>query len=48
MHAEYDATALVLMRAIKTGVDLKGIINPEILLPLLSHEEIPASATIDL
>jgi hypothetical protein len=33
MRAEYDPTALTLMRAIKTGVDPKGIMNPGTLLP---------------
>jgi FAD linked oxidases, C-terminal domain len=33
MHAEYDPTALTLMRAIKAGVDPKGIMNPGTLLP---------------
>jgi hypothetical protein len=33
MRSEYDETALTLMRAIKAGVDPKGIMNPGTLLP---------------
>lgn len=48
MCAEYDATALTLMRAIKAGVDPKGIMNPGTLLPLRDQEMLPRKSTIDI
>ena len=49
MRSEYDETALTLMRAIKAGVDPKGIMNPGTLLPP-PHGTIltPRTATIEL
>ena len=49
MRSEYDETALTLMRAIKAGVDPKGIMNPYTLLPQ-AHGSIlpPRTATIEL
>ena len=48
MRAEYDPTALTLMRAIKGGIDPKGIMNPGTLLPPPAPLIIPPpSATID-
>jgi hypothetical protein len=49
MRSEYDETALTLMRAIKAGVDPKGIMNPGTLLPP-PHGIIltPRTATIEL
>jgi hypothetical protein len=49
LNAEYDSTALTLMRAIKTGVDPKGIMNPGTLLPPATSEaQPPLSSTIDV
>jgi len=49
MRSEYDETALTLMRAIKAGVDPKGIMNPGTLLPPVQHgtKLPPRTATID-
>jgi hypothetical protein len=48
MRAEYDPTALTLMRAIKGGIDPRGIMNPGTLLPPPAPLSIPPpSATID-
>ena len=48
MRSEYDATALTLMRAIKAGIDPKGIMNPGTLLPPLAGEvTTTGTATID-
>jgi hypothetical protein len=48
MRAEYDAKALTLMRAIKAGVDPKGIMNPGTLLPLSSQEVASRNPTINM
>jgi hypothetical protein len=48
MRSEYDDTALTLMRAIKNGVDPKGIMNPGTLLPLRNQELLPQTSTIDI
>jgi len=48
MRSEYDDTALTLMRAIKNGVDPKGIMNPGTLLPLRNQEILPQTSTIDI
>jgi len=45
---EYDQTAITLMRAIKLGVDPKGIMNPGALLPATSSKILPHTATIDV
>jgi hypothetical protein len=48
MRSEYDPTALTLMRAIKGGIDPKGIMNPGTLLPPPSSTNLrPISTTID-
>ena len=48
MRSEYDPTALTLMRAIKGGIDPKGIMNPGTLLPPPSSTKLPPiSTTID-
>ena len=48
MRSEYDETALTLMRAIKAGVDPKGIMNPGTLLPPVHATKLPPrTATID-
>jgi FAD linked oxidases, C-terminal domain len=48
MRSEYDDTALTLMRAIKNGVDPKGIMNPGTLLPLRNQEILSQTSTIDM
>ena len=48
MEAEYDEFALTLMRAIKSGVDPHGIMNPGTLLPPPSGTPSPKISTIDV
>ena len=48
MEAEYDEFALTLMRAIKSGVDPHGIMNPGTLLPPPSGTASPKISTIDV
>jgi hypothetical protein len=49
MNSEYDDKALTLMRAIKAGIDPKGIMNPGTLLPpQISGELPPRTSTIDM
>jgi hypothetical protein len=48
MEAEYDEFALTLMRAIKSGVDPHGIMNPGTLLPPPSRTPSPKIYTIDV
>lgn len=49
MDSEYDDKALTLMRAIKAGIDPKGIMNPGTLLPpQTSGEPPPRASTIDM
>ena len=49
MNSEYDDKALTLMRAIKAGIDPKGIMNPGTLLPPQTSEELPPrTSTIDM
>jgi hypothetical protein len=49
MNSEYDEKALTLMRAIKAGIDPKGIMNPGTLLPPPTSGELPPrTSTIDI
>ena len=49
MNSEYDDKALTLMRAIKAGIDPKGIMNPGTLLPPQTSGELPPrTSTIDI
>jgi len=49
MNSEYDDKALTLMRAIKAGIDPKGIMNPGTLLPSQNSAELPPrTSTIDV
>src|SRR5271170_1166114 len=48
MEAEYDEFALTLMRAIKSGVDPHGIMNPGTLLPPPNGAPSTRTSTIDV